>query len=176
MTSLLLILLLALSQGQAEKAYLTARTPVDVGYKDVEGITAIIKPSVDLKGKIVVDAAGTSLKIQPEKLRLTLRSMETLPSLVGPPTVSQVVDPAGTFAFQGLPESTYQLTTVSGLPQEAYAAEVRQGARNVLEDPISITTDTPEPLQLTIRFGAGRVDGTVQDAEQKPVVRSMEFR
>jgi hypothetical protein len=155
---------------------LSSRTPVDTGYSDVEGITAVLHANVDLKGQIVIDASGQSnnpIRRSLASLPLTLRAIDPVPSLK--PAMlrtSLATDGSQTFTFSALPEGTYQLGSI-GFPGLAgpnwYLVDFRQGARSILEDGlVTVGANGAEPLQLTFKPNGGKIQGTVTTTDRKP--------
>jgi hypothetical protein len=54
------------------------------------------------------------------------------------------------------------------LPDNVYIADVRQSS-SVYDSGFDIGSESPNPLQVILNSGAGRIDGIVRDSESKPV-------
>src|SRR6185295_9496429 len=82
--------------------------------------------------------------------------------------MTQVADASGAFVIPSLPEARFSVT-VSCLNPDAYVAELRQGAGSILNDGIiEIGSETPEPLQMTVRLDGATLQGKVETIDGKP--------
>jgi Carboxypeptidase regulatory-like domain len=154
----------------ASTSFSSHKTPVDVTDRNIEGLSITIAPDPDMKGKISVE--GDESTIRWESLRLSVRWLENLPSLVsiGVRANLQRVDPATReFTFKGVPESRF-LPTITGLPPDAYISDLRQGSRNAFTDGINASgREVEEPIEIVVNTKGGTIQGTVLDAGQMPV-------
>jgi Carboxypeptidase regulatory-like domain len=145
----------------------TRRTAVEVTEKNIDGLTITIERSPDIRGRIVVDGDASTIRL--EALRLLLRWKENLPSLVSIRVVPTIDPKTGEFTLKGVPESRFT-PMVTGLPPDAYVANLRQGARNVYEDGIvTATNDSQDPIEITLNAKGGTIQGTVRNASQQAV-------
>jgi hypothetical protein len=152
----------------ASTSFSSHKTPVDVSDRNIEGLSITISPTPDMKGKITVE--GDESAIRWGTLRINLRWMEYLPSLVTIRANTQSIDPATReFTLNGVPETRF-LPTITGLPPDAYISDVRQGSRNAFIDGINASgTEVEEAIEIVVNTKGGTVQGTVLDASQMPV-------
>jgi hypothetical protein len=119
-----------------------------------------------MKGKIIVE--GDASVIRWEGLRVGMRWKEDVPSLVGIINSQQSVDPAtGEFTLKGVVEARF-MPLIQGLPPDAYISDLRQGSRNAFSDGIN-GSGAGEPIEIVVNTKGGTVQGTVHDADSKPV-------
>jgi hypothetical protein len=135
----------------------------------VAGVTVVISPGKELKGRIVIDSAAAqpaSTPVQMRVLRVRARYRDQKPLGTFLPAAN--VDDAGNFTITDLAEGAYGFTSVTGLPQDAYLADIIQGAKSALEDgSITVGSDSAEAVQLIYRLGGGSIEGAVQGLQQK---------
>ena len=138
--------------------YHTGRTRVEIGEDDVENITAIIDPNVDVTGKIVFEPAGNLAGIQ-----IQLRARDaTIPLMSRSNTAAIAADKS--FVIRGVPAGRYFVyLAVSSRANTApwYVSDMRQGAADIRNDGIVEIRAATLPLEITIRAGAGNVRGVV---------------
>jgi hypothetical protein len=158
--------LIATVPGPAGRGY-PGRVPVDIGSRDVEGVTVSISPGREVRARILVDgkvSIGSGMRLQ-------LRSRESyLPvGLTGP---SATYDASGTYVFPNVPESTYSIVP-SGIPANSYVADIRSGAVSVFDNGLAVGDRPPGPIDVFVSSGAQSVRGVVRNAEGKPVVSAI---
>jgi Carboxypeptidase regulatory-like domain len=73
----------------------------------------------------------------------------------------------GTFSFPALYVGHYAVA-VEGLARGMYVADVQQGGTSVMDSGISVTSQSPNPLQVSIKTDAGMLQGTVLDFQKRP--------
>jgi hypothetical protein len=78
----------------------------------------------------------------------------------------------GTFVIPTVPPTRYRVELGAGLPPDLYIADVRQGPTNVYDTGIEVGKEAPAPLQMTLRSGAGVVEGFVRDGAGKAVANA----
>jgi len=62
-----------------------------------------------------------------------------------------------------------RVAAVSGLPADAYVADIRQGTRSVYNDGvITVAKDTPDRLEIVISRGGSTLPRTIVDAQRNP--------
>jgi hypothetical protein len=141
---------LAAAQGYV----LSGRAFVDVGDRDIEGLSLVMKPSIEVKGHVM----GLT---SPQTARLLL-------NFEGGPVRPQggPIDARGEFSFSGAMEgSAFTLYPygqgISGLPSAFYLRDMRQGARNIMNTGAISFSDSPEPVELVVSPGGGMIEGVV---------------
>ena len=74
---------------------------------------------------------------------------------------------SGDFSAPGIPSARYSLQ-FSGLPENAYVADIRQGAGSVFNAGFVVDRQPAVPLEIVVNANGGRVDGNVQTSDRKP--------
>jgi hypothetical protein len=155
--------LVATVPGLAGRSY-PGRVRVDVGSRDVEGVTVSISPGREVRMRILVDgqvAVGSGMRLQ-------LRSKESFLSvgLAGP---SITGDASGTYVFADVPDSVYSIVP-SGIPANSYVSDIRAGANSVYDSGLVLLGGgSPGTIDVLVSSGAQSVRGVVRSAEGGPV-------
>ena len=154
------------SMGTGLGAFSWGRAIVDVEDRDVRNVSIAVVPAATVKG-VVRAAAGAAL---PANLRVSLTPMGgsarvALYTLTSARTAA--VERDGTFAVASVPPGRFRIGAVTGLPQDYYIADVRQGAMSVFDAGFAIDSRTPDPVEIVVSNGAGIVEGVVQDGPMK---------
>jgi hypothetical protein len=147
-----------------DSAY-TARTRVDIGNQDVQGVTMTLTAAVDVQGRIVV--TGDDKDIPPNSVHLYLVTEEFSPAatwLISSPRV----DASGQFVIPKALPLRYSFTA-EGIPEDAYIADVREGATSIFDTGLRVGNKSPDPIEVVINPKGARIDGVVQDADKKGI-------
>jgi hypothetical protein len=169
------------------------RAHVEVGNRDLEGVSIAIRSGAEVRARMSVDGAPPASNVWPEP-RFDLLQLTRLQPAVGPDGATRTVtrstiqlqlrskeghwrfdsavylsafDPSGLFVFRGVAESRYNLQ-VSGLPANAYVEDIREGGVSIYDDGISIAGGAVGPIDVIINTKGATVKGTVVDAKQQP--------
>jgi hypothetical protein len=146
-----------------------ARTTFDVADQDIDNISAVLKPGVDVKGKLTVlgDSAGFHLfqsagggggRIDGTQVDLRLRANDgsTVGSLL-PPKID-----GETFLVDNVPEGTYSISvSVAGERRTAYVADIRSAGRSIFGESIVVGSTGAEPLEIVVNTNGASVPITV---------------
>ena len=158
---------IALLQRGAQREY--RGVEVQVGDKDVDGVTIPLAPKFEVKGRVIVDGAAGSLAR--ESLQIALTPDFQLGSISSP------VDPNGSFAFKDTAEGKY-FVSIADLPANAYVADIRQNSKSIfagiasLDDPVidvNSQSSTDSSIEVIVNTGGGTVTITVQDNKSRVV-------
>jgi hypothetical protein len=145
--------------GSGLTGFAWGHVPLDIRDGDVSGIVISVASGVDLKGSLrAVNGARV-----PSNLRIVLLAMEGPSKIALYRTVStrgSLVDQDGSFTVPVIPPGRYRLGAISGLPEDFYIADIRQGGAGVFDSGFEIDSRPPAPLEITIGSGAGTVEGT----------------
>jgi 5-hydroxyisourate hydrolase-like protein (transthyretin family) len=143
-----------------DKAY-SARGTVEVGSADVDGVSLIISPGVDIPGRVTVEG-GELLKAD---LRLALAPRDEGVTFGAS---GSTVKADGTFRFANVGEGAFNVQ-VFPLPEGYYLKAVRVGAEDVLVPGLTVTRAAlAAPLEIVLSAAGGRVEGIVLTEEQLP--------
>ncbi len=138
-----------------------AQMPVEVGNTDVENISLVVAPGLDLTGHVAVEGTAD----------LSLSRLSVL--ITGPQAFSQmgmtraVVKEKGVFTLQNVLRDRYQLS-MSGLPENFYIKSIRVGTEDAFESGLNFTSGAVGPIEIVLASNGGRIDGTVLKAQQQP--------
>jgi len=182
---------LAAGRGSSplERSSLVERASIDVIDRNIEDLTVSLRPTFDLEVRFVGSGAA---QISNQLTNVDLRSRDQLPPTLMTLNATRVagnVAAAGLTGaaaaqaraasqstlpnvakFSGLIEGRYFIEGSLGSLRDAYIADIRQGAKSIYEDgTIVVGTTPPEPVELILDRPAGVIQGTVQDATNKPV-------
>jgi protocatechuate 3,4-dioxygenase beta subunit len=151
--------LLALST-EGDKQY-TAREAVEVSDSDVEGVSLVIGPGIDLKGRIRVEGNAA---LDPSVLNIWLQPREQMMYFGGSrPSIKS----DGAFTISNVSDGDYQFE-MWGLPEDFYLKALRVGSSDVLASDLSVSCKQPPgTLEVVLSPNGGRVDGRVLK-EDKP--------
>jgi hypothetical protein len=145
--------------GEGGKTY-TAREAIEVSDSDVEGVSLIIGPGIDVKGRIRVEGSAT---LDPNVLNIWLQPREQAMYSGGGGSVK----PDGTFTISDLADGDYQFE-IAGLPENFYLKAVRVGSSDVVASELSVSRKQPPgALDVVLNPNGGRIDGRVLK-EDKP--------
>jgi hypothetical protein len=145
---------------EGDKQY-TAREAIEVSDSDVEGVSLVVGPGIDLKGRIRVQGNAA---LDPSVLSIWLRSREqTMWGWGGRPSIK----PDGAFTISNVADGDYQFE-MSDLPEDFYLKAVRAGNNDVLASDLSVSRKQPPGvIDVMLSPNGGRVAGRVLK-EDKP--------
>ncbi len=150
------------------KSY-AARTTIQVGSSNIEGLALTIGGGVQVTGKVRVEGETTESLA---KVQVMLQPAEAGAVMFGP-LPNQPVKPDGSFQMEDVSPDRYNLT-VSGLPEGFYVARVRSANVDVLAEGLDVSGGSPAPLEVVLSPKAAQVSGTVMDPKtQKAAVATV---
>ncbi len=150
------------------KSY-AARTTIQVGSSNIEGLVLTIGGGVGVTGKVRVEGETTESLA---KVQVMLQPAEAGTVMFGP-LPNQAVKPDGSFQMDDVSPDRYNLT-VSGLPEGFYVARVRSANVDVLAEGLDVSGGSPAPLEVVLSPKAAQVSGTVMDPKtQKAAVATI---
>lgn len=140
----------------------SARQAVEVGQADVDDVSLMIAPGVEINGVVKVegnvDLAGTPL-------RITLAPPDEIFALGGGVAT---VNADGSFRLQNVAPGTY-LVRLLNAPPDAYLKAGRFGSENVADGHLTVAGGrTSNTLELTVSGNGGKVEGLVLTEENLP--------
>jgi beta-lactamase regulating signal transducer with metallopeptidase domain len=143
------------------------RIPVDIRDRDIKGLSMELFAGASVSGTATVDgrAPGNAT------IRVALQADgNPSPTYQGIASRTVVADAQnGTFTITNVPPTRYRVELGAGLPTDLYLADVRQGPASVFDSGVEVGRETPPPLQLILRSGAGVVEGVVRDGAGRVV-------
>lgn len=141
---------------------ITARTAVDVGNADVDGVALTLGAGVNITGHIFWDGQPS---LESNDLSVALRSADTGQNFwMGD---SARVDATNSFALKDVSEATY-FAELWGQSKDCYIKEVRYGSSSALDEGFTVARATPASLEITVSSRGARIQGTVSDEDALP--------
>jgi len=144
------------------------RISLDVRDRDIKDVQVEVHPVVTGGGTLTINGVPPG---ESSGLRVLLRPNDSAAKL---PAYAQVlmqrvtpVKADGSFSFPALYVGQYAVV-VEGIPRGMYVADVQQGGTSVFDRGISVSSQPPNPLQVSIKTDAGMLQGTVLDFQKKP--------
>jgi len=141
---------------------------VDIRNSDIEGVTLPIQQGAEINGKVVFQGNATAPM---DKIRLTLRSLDTMPDSFAILVGSIAVDASGNFSAPDIASAQYGIQ-VAGLPQTAYVADIRQGGLSVFNSGLTVGNQPAIPLEIVVNANGATIEGSVQTTDRKPAASS----
>jgi len=141
------------------KPYST-RMPIDVGNADIEGLSVIIAPGVNINGRVIWDGPPS---LEGDELTVGATPTDFAFAFNEPSRVSQT----GSFTLKDLGEGIYH-ANVAGESKNCYIKEIRYGGSSAFEDGFMVTKGTPAELEIVISSRGARVQGTITDEDGLP--------
>jgi hypothetical protein len=145
-----------------------ARTPIQVGNSNIEGISLTVRGGVPLSGRVRVEGE-TSASIA--GIRVMLQPAEVGGIVFGPFPTQQVKED-GSFLLDDVGADRYTVS-VNGLPEGFYLKSVRSANLDVLADGLEVGGASPAPLDVVLSPRAGQVSGTVLDGKTQKAAAGM---
>jgi hypothetical protein len=143
------------------------RTRIVVGTQDVSGVAVNIARGKDLRGNITY--AGVLAPLAGSTLRLRLQPKGLLSAGFAAVFYSAQVSPDGTFTIPNVSELPFSVF-VTGLPADAYVADVRQGGSSVLDTgTITIDNRPGAELEVVLSSPGATIAGSVSASPQQPL-------
>jgi hypothetical protein len=143
---------------------LSTRQPLEVGHTDVNGVEVTLRASVEVKGRVRVEA-GASPDLKPDKVYVALTQEDAL-YFDRPNGENAGTD--GSFTLRKLPPGDYRVH-VSRIPPGCYLKAVTYAGIDALEKGVSIG-ETPATLEVVLSPNGGSVDGLVTGDDDSPAI------
>ncbi len=151
---------LLMAQWSDEGKGYAVRQPLDVGNNNVDEVTILLAPGMEIKGQVHSEGPGD---VNLGSLRINLEPKDT--ALGGRPGAQ--ANDNGSFIVENVSADTYW-ANVYGLPATFYVKSIRMGDAEGLESGLEISQGAAGILEITINGNGGQVDGGVADPKQQP--------
>jgi len=131
----------------------SGRAAVEVGNSNLDNVTLVIGPALQLRGRVRTRSDG---ELNFTNLNVWLQSIDS--SMGG---AAAQVNADGTFVLENVPEGTFR-PRIGGFPEEFYVESVRAGGSDVLGPGLTVTRGQPMgSLEIVLSRDGGSVEGTV---------------
>jgi hypothetical protein len=145
------------------------RTLLEIGNRNLGGITVVIRPGVDVKVQVSLRNGTSTPPAEVQSLRLRLTSNSNLPAAIRAGYILPSQPAAdGVAIFSNIPEGYYRLQVLN-LPANSYVADILQGAKSVYANGLIEVGNAPVDVQVVMNDGAGMAKGIVLNAARQPV-------
>jgi hypothetical protein len=142
-------------------AYHSGRTRIEIRDENIENITALITPNVDVSGRIIMEGESASPGFS--GLQLHLRAKDTSIPLMSRTSHARI-EADGTFVIPDVFEGRYQLYLSGSLRGAAdfYISGIRQGGQDIRNEGTVDVRRSMLPVEIRLRAGAGSIQGIVE--------------
>jgi hypothetical protein len=123
-----------------------------------------IQKGTTIRGKVV--GQGTTA-LPMDKIKINLRSQDTMPDAFAIIVGAISVDSGGNFSAPDIPSARYSLQ-VSGLPETAYVADIRQVGATIFNTGFVVGSEPAIPLEIVVNANGATIEGIVQTPDSKP--------
>jgi beta-lactamase regulating signal transducer with metallopeptidase domain len=146
------------------------RIPVDVRDRDVTGLAIDLIPSMPVNGSLTIDGRAPGNVTVRVAIGAVGNPSPTYQGIPGRAVIPNAED--GTFAIGTVPQTRYRLEMGAGLPPDLYVSDVRLSGISVYDTGFEVGREVLAPLQVSLRSGAGTVEGVVRDGSNKTVANA----
>jgi hypothetical protein len=143
------------------------RIPVDIHDSDVTGLAIELVPSVAVDGTLTIDGHAPGNVTVRVAIGAVGNPSPTYQGISNRAVIPKADD--GTFSIANIPQTRYRVEMGAGLPPDLYLSDVHMGALSVFDTGFEVGREAQAPLQVSLRSGAGTVQGVVRDGSDKPV-------
>jgi hypothetical protein len=143
---------------------------INVRNSDVDGIQLRVVPAGNIVGRFRFDQDPSIPSPGSTFLRIQLRNVDgsTTAGPTGIVAQSRATGSDGTFRIDNVPQAEYRLSML-GLPDGYYLKEARFGDADVTSGSFRYAGTDSRTLDVVIRPGTSKIDGTVMNGQGQPV-------
>ncbi len=154
--------LYAMIADERGRAYV-GQVPVDVGATDIESLTIVVGPGVEIPGRLHWEGSPPA---DAPNLYVVLRPREVSDFIRGGPAAK--VGKEGKLTLNGVSNGDYWIE-VTGAPEPCFLKSARAGGSDVLESGLMVSGGvSPGALEVVMNCKGGVVEGVVLDSQQQP--------
>ena len=150
---------------------LHARQPLRVHGADITGVSVALQPGLEIRGRMIVDAATTSTPPSFESARVSLSAPPGAGVMLS--AAPAVVAKDGTFTLQGVAPGTYLVNsgfTFDGGVRGWIVKSILFGGRDYLDRPLELSAGlSGAELTITVTDRAGELSGRLIDQKGQGV-------
>jgi hypothetical protein len=141
--------------------------PILVGDEDIN-IDLVSERSYDVTGRFIFEGPRITVGPPESPIRVAASLVDDPSRLVSTATQHARIRRDGTFGFMPLPAGHFRFS-VLGVPAPYYVKSARSGSIDVLQDGLTLGTDSLLSVQIVISNNGGRVVGGVVNGTGQPV-------
>jgi protocatechuate 3,4-dioxygenase beta subunit len=145
---------------------------VEVNGIDVDGLTIVIGPGIDVRGRITIEGTAPDAGLSNDPLRGLRPLLRSSDNLLPSPQPIAAINADGTFLLRQVQPGKYQVV-VSGLPAEYFVKIARLGGSDALRDGAIIDRTTNSILDIVVSANGGRIEGVVTDKDGTPAAATL---
>jgi protocatechuate 3,4-dioxygenase beta subunit len=142
--------------------------PVEVGNKDLEGISIVPVPTPNVNGKVVIEGRQANDPAIAQ-VRVSLNREPNIQVRDLPANYAASVTADGSFSIQSFP-ADWRLTVDP--PTDTYVKSIRIGAKDLLTNNLHIEGDIEGQVQILIGTDGGVLEGKAFNVQQVPIVNA----
>jgi protocatechuate 3,4-dioxygenase beta subunit len=143
---------------------MTGVSSAEMGDKDIENLSIVVTSDFKLSGRFFMEGGSRSF---PRIASLT-RDPEVIGVDSGGPSFNPPAAADGSFTLEGLVPGDFRVS-LQGVPPDGYIKSMRLGNVDVLNDGLHILGPPEALLEIVIGANAGKVEGSVVNAQQQPL-------
>ncbi|HLQ75823.1 MAG TPA: carboxypeptidase-like regulatory domain-containing protein [Terriglobia bacterium] len=143
-------------------------TLIEVGEKDLEGLSVTATPPVGFSGKISIEGRSDN---DPALAAIRV-DFTPEPYIQGSPPVNPnaTFTATGEFTVRALPQWDFYPAITTGLPANGYVKSVRMAGKDLLLTPLHVDGQIDGKMEVIIGIDASTLTGRVLDERQEPSV------
>jgi hypothetical protein len=142
--------------------------PVEVGNKDLEGISIVPVPTPNVTGKVVIEGRQANDPVIAQ-VRVSLNREPNIQARDLPANYAASVTANGSFSIQSFP-ADWRLTVDP--PPNTYIKSIRLGAKDLLTNTLHIEGDIEGQVQILIGTDGGVLEGKAFNDQQAPALNA----
>jgi len=141
--------------------------PIVLGDEDMT-IDLVSEESYDVTGRFLFEGPRINVGPPESPIRVVVRLVDDPDRIVSTVTQQSRIQRDGTFGFMPLPAGRFRFS-VLGVPAPYYVKSVRAGSVDVLQNGLTLGTDTLVSMQIVISNEGGQVAGGVFNGAGQPM-------
>jgi hypothetical protein len=151
------------TQGGGAVRLVGARVPIDVGAADLDNVSVVMTPSVDIRGEVVFEGPGAGDYHPVVALR---NDLTNVPGRQAQAYAS--FSDNRQFVINDVIEGEYRVE-LSDLVKGAYVKSIRFGSTDVQSENLRVDSRTSGSLEVVLSTNAGTIEGTVLNRNREPL-------
>ncbi len=169
-----------------QPSYYFGRTSFESRFDDVQGLSLVIRPGLDLRVHVTVDGNPSAAS---GIVRATLQSDDgarLIPAYARGGRQQPIADADGTIEFSSINEGVYRFqTNISPVARTAaargqsgtavttnfaaaYVEDIRENGVSVYDNGLRVGKEAPGPIEILLKTNGGNIAGVVVDSKQDP--------